>query len=313
MHGQIQSKTIENIKIRDPFILADRASKTYYMYASGTNSSQKGGLGVKVYKSKDLKNWANPVTVFAVKSDFWGNRSVWAPEVHAYNGKYYLFATFTSDKEMVQIDGRPKIQHRGTQILVSNSPEGPFEPFANKAQTPEPWMSLDGTLWVEKDIPYMIFCHEWIQVTDGTVELVKLKKNLSGVDGEPTTLFMATQAKWVKSLDEVGVKVENKTPKGYITDGPFIYRTKTGKLLMIWSSFGVEKYAVGLAESESGSIKGPWKMIQEPLFKANGGHGMIFKTFEDKLMLVLHQPNTSPDERAKLFELEDTGDSIKLK
>jgi GH43 family beta-xylosidase len=313
MYGQIQTKTIENIRIRDPFILADQASKTYYMYASGLGNSEKGGLGVKVYKSKDLKNWEDPITVFAVKPDFWGNSSVWAPEVHTYKGKYYLFVTFTSDKEMPQMDGRPKIQNRGTQILVSNSPEGPFEPFANKPHTPDQWMSLDGTLWVEKQIPYMIFCHEWVQVTDGTIELVKLKKDLSKTIGESTILFTATQAKWVKSLGDLGSNLNNNKRKGYITDGPFIYRTKTGKLMMIWSSFGLERYAVGLAESESGSIKGPWKVYQEPLFKANGGHGMIFKTFDGKLMLVIHQPNTSPDERARFFELEDTGDTLKLK
>lgn len=312
MQGQVQTKRIENIRIRDPFILADRDSKTYYMYATGLGSSENGQLGVKVYKSKDLKNWENPLTVFEVKSGFWGNLGVWAPEVHVYKGKYYLFVTFTSDKEMLQIEGRPKIKNRGTQILVSDSPEGPFKPYANKPHTPEQWMSLDGTLWVEEDIPYMIFCHEWVQVTDGTMELIKLKKDLSKTVGEPLTLFKASQANWVKSLSEVGTG-DNIEQYGYITDGPFIYRTKTDNLIMIWSSFGSEKYAVGLAESESGKIKGPWKLSQKPLFKANGGHGMIFKTFDDKLMLVIHQPNNAPYERAKFFELEDRGNRIELK
>jgi hypothetical protein len=174
-------------------------------------------------------------------------------------------------------------------------------------------MSLDGTLWVENGTPYMVFCHEWIQVTDGTIELMQLKKDLLENDGIPQTLFSATQAKWAKSLDEVGVKHENKIKKGYITDGPFLYRTNNGKLLMIWSSFGLDKYAVGLAESETGSIKGPWKVILEPLFKANGGHGMIFKTFDGQLKLVLHQPNNSPMERAQLFDLEDAGNIIRIK
>lgn len=310
--SQTKPMITADLHIRDPYILADEGSQTYYMYASKSNRTDDD-LGVEVYKSKDLKNWEGPISVFTINPDFWGNQKVWAPEVHAYQNKYYLFTTFTSDKKLKQIEGRPEIVKRGSQILVSDSPVGPFIPFANKPHTPEEWMALDGTLWVENGTPYLIFCHEWIQVTDGTIELVKLKKDLSATIGKPKTLFSATQAKWVKSLGDVGTTYENKIRQGYITDGPFLYRTKTGKLLMIWSSFGVEKYAVGLAESESGRIKGPWKVIQEPLFRANGGHGMIFKTFDGQLKLVLHQPNSNPLERAHFFDLEDTGDIIRIK
>lgn len=312
-HSQTKTQDLTDINIRDPYILADPSSQTYFMYASISNRSVIEGKGVEVYKSKDLQNWEGPTTVFKVTPDFWGNEKVWAPEVHFYKGKYYLFVTFTSNKEMRQIKGHPKIENRGSQILVSDFPQGPFIPFANKPHTPKKWMSLDGTLWVENGDPYLIFCHEWIQVTDGTIELVKLKKDLSTTIGKPKTLFSATQAHWVKSLGDVGTTYQNEIRQGYITDGPFIYQTKTGKLLMIWSSFGIEKYAVGLAESESGSINGPWKVIQEPLFKANGGHGMIFKTFNGQLKLVLHQPNNNPLERAKFFDLEDTGDLIRIK
>ena len=165
-------------------------------------------------------------------------------------------------------------------------------------------MALDGTLWVEDDRPYMIFCHEWVQTTDGTMELVRLKPDLSQVDGEAVTLFKASGSPWVRNLG-------GRYP-GYVTDGPFLYRTKGNKLVMIWSSFGMNGYAVGLALSISGKAAGPWKQVEKPLFEANGGHGMIFETFDGRLMLVLHQPNSSPEERARLFELEDTGDLLRL-
>ena len=82
---------------------------------------------------------------------------------------------------------------------------------------------------------------------------------------------------------------------------------------MIWSSVGAQHYAVGLAESESGKVAGPWKQMAEPLFAANGGHGMILKTFDDRLLLVLHQPNSSPHERARFFELSDTGEPLTIR
>jgi hypothetical protein len=40
---------------------------------------------------------------------------------------------------------------------------------------------------------------------------------------------------------------------------------------------------------------------------------MIFRTFEGNLRLVLHSPNGGGLERAHLFEIEDCGDTLKLK
>jgi GH43 family beta-xylosidase len=313
LQGQFSGKQLEEIRIRDPFIMSEPESRSYYMYASLSGGGEVGHKGVQVYKSNDLLVWEGPVPVFIIPEGFWAEEMVWAPEVHKYNGRYYLFVTLTSDRKLKQIDGRPEIVKRASQIFVSDSPEGPFEPFANKPHTPSEWMSLDATLWVEDGQPYMIFCHEWIQTTDGTMEVVKLKKDLSATIGKPKTIFSARQAGWVRSLGSVGSLYRGEAYEGYVTDGPFLFRTSAGKLMMIWSSFGEEKYAIGLAESISGKVSGPWKIVPEPLYRANGGHGMIFRDFDGRLLLVFHQPNDSPDERAKLFELEDTGSTIKLK
>jgi len=51
----------------------------------------------------------------------------------------------------------------------------------------------------------------------------------------------------------------------------------------------------------------------ELLFAEDGGHGMKFKRFYDQLMLLLHQPNKGGRERARLFELEDTGETLRIK
>jgi hypothetical protein len=117
------------------------------------------------------------------------------------------------------------------------------------------------------------------------------------------SLFCASSAPW--------------TPAGrenYVTDGCFLYRTRTEKLLMIWSSFSSEGYAVGIAESVTGKVAGPWKQHPAPLFNQNGGHGMIFRTFDGRLNIVFHQPNSPGGaERAHIFELEDTGEMLVVK
>ena len=83
---------------------------------------------------------------------------------------------------------------------------------------------------------------------------------------------------------------------------------------MIWSSFKNGEYAVGIAESTTGKVIGPWRQQENLLFDKHGGHGMIFKTFDGRLCVVLHAPNSPGGaERAHIFEIEDLGDTLKLK
>jgi hypothetical protein len=97
----------------------------------------------------------------------------------------------------------------------------------------------------------------------------------------------------------------------HITDGPYLYTSESGKLFMIWTSVGYTGYTLGIAISPSGKLAGPWLQQDEPLYKEDGGHGMLFTTFDGKLMMVLHAPN-NPDARPRIFELEDTGETLKV-
>ena len=187
---------------------------------------------------------------------------------------------------------------------------GPFLPFEKKQpHTPMGHMCLDGTLWVENGTPYMIYCHEWVEVRDGEMCMVELKKDLSEPVGQPVRLFCASAAEWSTGSDP-----GNPQNSTYVTDGCFLYRTKTGKLLMIWSSFKNGSYAIGIAESATGNVYGPWRQQDDLLFEAHGGHGMIFKTFDGRLCLVFHAPNSPGGaERAHIYEIEDTGETLLLK
>ena len=311
LSAQQKGLTLKDIYIRDPFIMPVEEEGVYYMYS--TSSIEENGKvygGVQAYKSKDLKTWEGPVRVFDVPRDNYLTGNVWAPEVHKYKGKYYLFATLNSNiKWKGDRKNHPVFTHRATQIFWADKPEGPFHAFENKLpHTPIGEMCLDGTLWVENDIPYMIYCHEWVEMMDGTMEIVRLKDDLSEPIGKNIRLFCASAADWSTGTN---ADPEKST---YVTDGCFLYRTKTGKLLMIWSSFRNGSYAVGIAESTTGKVLGPWKQQKNLLFEENGGHGMIFKTFDGKLCIVLHAPNSPGGaERAHLFEIEDLGETLQRK
>ncbi|MCU0519759.1 MAG: glycoside hydrolase family 3 C-terminal domain-containing protein [Anaerolineae bacterium] len=289
-------------RIRDPFVLADPATRTYYLCTSL-------GKAVGVYTSKDLETWQGPTTVYEIPPGFWAQRGIWAPEMHAYQDRFYLFLTCSTDDRLPgnptpapeRPANWPPLVKRGSQVLVADSPLGPFRPFHNRAHTPADKMTLDGTLWVEDGVPTMVYCHEWVQMGDGTVEAMRLAHDLSDVVGDPVTLFRGSDAARVRPGQD-----------RYVTDGPFLYRTRTGRLLMLWSTFGLQGYMTIVAASESGTLHGPWAQQPRPLFAQDGGHAMVFRDFGGRLMLILHHPNRTPNERALLFELEDRGDTLSV-
>jgi arabinan endo-1,5-alpha-L-arabinosidase len=299
---------LENFRMRDPNILVDEKTKTYYIVSSAYAPATTGydGAAIRVFTSKDLIEWEGPRIIFQTPSDLWGDvkiTGIWAPEMQYYKGKYYLFATFNTEYKLSEQwrDWLPRVR-RATQILVGDSPLGPFKPFANRPTLPADMMTLDGTLYEEDGVPYIVFAHEWVQITDGTIEYARLKDDLSDIVGEPKRLFRGSDAPWARKSPEWGC---------WVTDGPDFYRSKSGKLFMIWSSFSETGYTTGVAVSDSGKLAGPWKQRSEPLYSADGGHGTIFKRFDGTLMLVLHSPNKAT-ERAKLFEIEDTGETLRV-
>ena len=290
---------LADIRMRDVCIMPDAASKTYYMIGPGRNS-------VRAYTSKDLKSWQGPQTIFRAPDDIWGEirtAGIWAPELHKYKDKYYLFLTFDTRNPLPEQwrDWLPRVT-RGSQVLESDKATGPFKAFQNHSTLPTDMMTLDGTLWVENDVPYMVFCHEWVQIKDGTVEYVQLKDDLSEIVGQPKRLFNGSDAAWSKKSEQYGC---------HVTDGPFLYPSKSGKLFMVWTSGGYKGYTQGIAISESGKLAGPWKQQDQPIYEKDGGHGMIFKTFDGKPMMVLHSPN-GPGAKPHIFEMEDTGDTLKI-
>jgi hypothetical protein len=285
-----------DIHIRDPFVLPILAEHQYYLYGTtGAEAWTNAASGFDYYTSPDLQNWDGPFPAFRPPTNFWADRNFWAPEVQVYHGRYILFASFKAEGVC-----------RGTQILAADSPKGPFLPISAEPATPRDWECLDGTLFVDAyDQPWIVFCHEWVQVGDGEICALRLSADLSSPIGQPQLLFRASEAPWAKELI-------SKNRKGYVTDGPFLHRSASGDLLMLWSSFGTGGYTVGVAHSASGDIVGGWQQQAEPLYAGDGGHCMVFRAFDGQLWLTFHRPNESPDERPQFVRLRENGTSLQI-
>ena len=291
--------------VTDPFVLADPASSSYYLYT--------GGASVEMYKSEDLVTWEGPKMVFTVPEDAWAapSRGVSAPEVVCYRGRYFLFATLENPERVIDEspDAWRRTFRRGTQVFMSESPEGPFNRIPDSPDAPVPpadFMTRDGTLFVEGGIPYMVYAHDWEQRIDGTMEAVELTADFSAAAGEPFYLFKGSDAPWLKDQ-----YLATKAPRYYPTASPQTYRTRDGKLLLLWSSLRDGQSVQTIAYSLSGEIRGPWRQA-EPILGAGLGHGAIFETFDDRLVLVVGHPGSAPS-APEFYELEDMGDTLRVR
>lgn len=317
--------SIQDIKIRDPYVVTE--GEAYYLFGTTDMdiSWRTPGVGFNVYRSvgAQLREFEGPFAAFRPPRDFWSKVSFWAPEVYRYKGAYYMFATFKP------VEGR-----RGTAVLKAPSIMGPYAPTGGAPVTPARWDCLDGTLYVDRDgRPYMVFCHEWIQIGDGEICVMPLTDDLTAAAGEATVLFKSSDAPWSRRLKlpprpatppppppegapefEMPAWMLGEDPKAYVTDGPFLYTAESGALLMLWSAFDeTGAYCIGVAASESGGVYGPWKQSEKPLYAADGGHGMLFKALDGRLLLAIHSPNRSPDERAVFVEIVEKDGMLAVK
>jgi len=293
----------EDIQVRDPFILPDETEGLYYLFGTTDPNCWKGpGQGFNCFQSRDLREWTGPIPAFRPPKGFWGTTQFWAPEVHRFNGRFYLFASFKADQ-----------RYRGTQVLASEAAAGPYVPLTDGPITPPDWECLDGTFHVDRQgNPWVVFCHEWVQVHNGAIYALQLSPDLKRAAGRPVFLFNASEAPWVLRPEWPNEESPHRFPT-YVTDGPFLHRVATGALLMLWSSFGKTGYAMGIARSETGEVTGPWRQAAEPLWAKDGGHGMVFRAFDGRLFLTLHAPNETPHERPLFVEIEECADALRLK
>lgn len=322
--ADVHARLLTDFWAHDPFILANESDRTYYLYTSAPDTPV-----VTVYRSADLRHWVGPTTVFTIPDGSWANpaESPWAPEVHEFEGRFYLFTTLhdstcalppasdgTSLLSARHRDGREYAPAaRGTVIGVASSPLGPFELLdLDGPVAPREFMTLDGTLYVdESGQPWMVYAHEWVQLLDGTIEAIRLDADLSRSVGSPIQLFRGSEAKFLRRRTPSAL-----SPVPYVTDGPQLRRLASGALLMLWATYrradAAAEYVETMAISRSGAIEGPWEQL-DVLVDQDAGHGMLFTTFDGLLMLVLHRGMGTPYARAQLFEVvEDDSAGLRV-
>jgi len=245
----------------DPFILNYKG--TYYMY--GTMDADKG---IKVYQSKDLKNWTGPVGAtngFAlVKDDVWGNTNFWAPEIYHLNNRFYMF--FSVEEHIA--------------VATSDSPTGPFVQDV-KAPLLETG-AIDTHLFIDEDGRKYLY---YVAFNNGNlIWMCEMNDDLLSVKENYAKFCFECSQPW---------EFSKKEPVANINEGPFMLK-HNGLYYLVFSAnhFANPDYGIGYATAPLPT--GPWtKYKGNPIVCSDDqikgtGHCAFFSDFNGNLNVVYH-------------------------
>lgn len=248
-------KMSNRIFLADPFIHYENGK--YYAY--GTSAPD----GFEVYTSDDLKNWQKHSSHVLKKSDVWGEKWFWAPEIYKVDGDYIMY--FTADVHI--------------SCAISKSPLGPFVQTEKKPMC-ENENRIDNTLFIDDDGQGYVFFNRWGQNGGSEVWGAKLEKDYKTIKEDTLFRVLGAEEPW-------------ETVMNNITEGPFMIK-HDGKYYMTYTAnnYKSQDYAVGYAVADK--PEGPFvKAAENPILRRPGnfvgsGHHSFFKDRDGKLRIVFH-------------------------
>ncbi len=270
----------KDLHIRDPFVYLE--NERYYLVGTTGDDSWGHGSDLTLYTSKDLESF-EVLGCMVEKDSLSGYTNIWAPELHCYNGKYYLIVSMYRED-----------LGRGSMIFVSSALNQKFLPLTGKYITPADWGCLDASLFIWKGKPYLFFSYEWTtQEGDGAIYVAELSPDLKNIVDEPKRIVNAKTCGFAKEISGGGYV-------GYVAEGPFAVG-KNGMIDLYWSTFTEHGYCV--IKNTAADIFSDY-VFEKVIFEKDGGHCMVFTDLEGIQQITLHHPNTTSLERMRLFALE---------
>lgn len=187
------------IKAQNPIIkhlfTADPAPLVYhdtlFLYTGHDTASVKAPnyemADWHVFSTTDMVNWKDYGAVLSPKTFSWAEKDAYASQCIYYKGKFYWFVAVGHKKNEDSNGGL------AIGVAVSDRPYGPFKDAIGKAlivnemttDMKYSWDDMDPTVLIDDDGQAYLY---W---GNGSCKYVKLKKNLTEIDG-PITTFKPT-------------------------------------------------------------------------------------------------------------------------
>ena len=262
-----QQANDSSINIADPTVFYDKG--TYYLYGTVEGNSNQGFL---VYTSKDMKSWkiaAEAKDGYALrKGDAFGDRQFWAPQVFAYNNKFYM----------------AYVANENIAVAESNSALGPFTQ-TSKVALSAPVKQIDPFIFIDDDGKKYLY---HVRLINGNKLFV----------AEMTDDFSAIKPETLRECITATEDWENTTHAYPVAEGPSILKHNNLYYFVYTANdFRNPDYAVGYAVASS--PYGPWKkhagnpILSRKNIGRNGtGHGDFIKDDKGNLFYVFHTHNS---------------------
>jgi GH43 family beta-xylosidase len=270
----------------------------YYTYSHGTY------IGIKRARELQRIGDVGETAVWVAPSDKEYSQEIWAPELHYFNGRWYIY---------VAADNGENENHRMFVLEGGSDPNDPTsQPFKLKGKILEKsdkW-AIDGTvLQLDDDSLYFIW---------------------SGWEGDingQQNLYIAPMSNpWTLSGERVLISTPNydwETEEMAINEGPQILKND-GKIFIIYSASAswTAQYCLGMLFHEGGDMLTPssWKKVPGPVFKASPenstfgvGHCSFVKSPDEKEDWIVYPGMTEGlgwdyrDVRAQKFTWDENG------
>lgn len=264
--------------IGDPFVLRARDG-TYYCYATSAPD------GFKAWLSTDLVNWSDTGYVYRRSQGSWGEADFWAPEVVAYNNRYYMhYSARWSQNRSLRIG-----------VAIADSPAGPFVDFFNRPMFDFGYAAIDGHVFFDDDgrkyFYYSRDCSE--NVVDGRHEshiyVAELNDDLVSFKGDPHLIAQPEQEWELRS-----------GPEWLWNEGPYVLK-HDGRYYLMYSAnfYAGREYAVGYAIA--GHPTGPFiKAAHNPVLFSHSpeisgpGHNSVTVSPDGRELIIVYHTHTDP-------------------
>ena len=239
---------------QDPWVVAHEGSLLLVQSAGGNRR-----IVVRRFTDFDRMDRNVEKVIWAPGHSGAHNRQLWAPELHAIDGRWYVYFSAS--------DGR-MANHR-MFALVADDPLGPYRELG-------PVRDPDHDVWA---IDLTVFRHAG--------RLYAVWSGWDGPDdGFPQNLYIAPMANpWTISAER---RCLSRPQHGWemsvapVNEGPEVIRDPgSGRLFVLYAADAswTQAYKMGLLEWTGGDVADPasWRKLPQPFF-TGGGHGCVVDT-----------------------------------
>lgn len=303
-----------DIRVHDPVMI--RQGDTYYLFSTG--------WGISVFSSTDLTTWKEQEAVFAdpptwaveMVPGFRGH--IWAPDIHYYDGKYYIYysiSAFAKNTSAIGVATNVTLDASDPQykwidhgVVVQSVPNRDL------------WNAIDPNIITDAEgYPWMSFGSFW----EG-LKLVKLIPNRTAIAQPEEWHTIAKRARTHFTDD--------KDPGDAALEAPFIFKKDTMYYLFVSWDYCCrgENSTYKVVVGRSDQVTGPY-LDKEGKSMAAGGGSLVIEgderwagvghnstyTFDEKDYLVFHgydsEDNGTPKLRIEELNWEDGWPVVKSK